>query len=163
MKRVGATVMALFAIAIAGCADKGATLTLQQAIQGQSRSALGKEKPVLAVCSALRVIAQNPGAVGLADLRKGASSLQMGVQGAAAWVNLAAEVQTQAGTDWMKTSQASAMAFRDWLLFSQPILENFDEKTATSSPDVAAITKNLRGLQNACTAIYGTADYNVVN
>ncbi|NBO45958.1 MAG: hypothetical protein EBU85_02910 [Actinobacteria bacterium] len=162
MKRVGASLVALLALVVAGCADKAATLTLQQAIQGQSRAALGKEKPVLAVCGALRVIAQNPRAVGLDDLRAGASTLKMGVQGAAAWVNLAAEVQNRAGANWMKTSRASAMLFRDWLLFSQPILQNFDRESATSSPDVAAITKNLRGLQGACTAIYGSADYNVV-
>lgn len=162
MRRVGVTALAVAALLSSGCADKGATLTLQQAIQGQSRAALGKEKPVLAVCGALRVIAKDPQVVGLADLRAGASTLNMGVQGVAAWVALASDVQTRAGADWMNTSQASGMLFRDWILFSQPILDKFDKATAISSPDVAALTNKLRGLQDACTAIYGSADYTIV-
>jgi hypothetical protein len=155
------TVTAL-AVAVSGCADNASTLTLNQALMKESLADLSKEKPVVAVCAALRLIAKDPASVGVQDVRDGRASIRMGVQGAANWLVLSGDVQTRAGSDWMKSSRASAMMFRDWLLFSQPIMEHLHQSTSVSTPDMNAVTKALRSIQSACTTVYGTSKYTLV-
>lgn len=165
LRAASTTLAAVCALALAGCAPSqkdtaGAAIIAQ--VRQADPQALGAEKPVIAVCAALKVMAANPRAYGLADLQTDSPLMTMGVDGAAKWSLVNAKVAEQAGKDWLATSPASQMFMRDYIVFSSAVSENLDPETTVSTPEMESTKRALRSVQAGCSALFKQGDYAII-
>ncbi|MBU6212826.1 MAG: hypothetical protein KGP01_00015 [Actinomycetales bacterium] len=152
----------LAATLLAACANPDDTASLNQAVATAPVVALAKEKPVMAACAALKLIAKDPAQFGLESLRTNSRVIALGKRGADRWAALTVQVQQAAGSNWMKGSRAATMLYGNWVLFSQPITAALDTSTGVSSPDVPKVKTALTRLQDACATIYQKNWYQVI-
>jgi len=160
--RLALTAAVVAASSLAACANPDDTASLGQAVATSSVVALAKEKPVMAACAAVKLLAKDPARFGVDGLRTDATALALGKDGAARWTALTLQVQQAAGKNWTKGSRAATMLFGNWVLFSQPISAALDPATGVSSPDLPKVKIALGRLQDACTSIYQQNWYQVI-
>ena len=155
--------VAALGTACAGTPQDSAAKAILAQVKSADPIALAQEKPVVAVCAALKVMAAKAAEFGLSDLRTNAPLLSMGVDGAANWSLLNQQVAKQAGKEWLSTSQASQQFMRDYIVFASAISENLDPDTAVSTPEMTATKRALRSVQAGCTALFKRNDYALIN
>lgn len=164
-QRTAAALMCVAALGASACAARpvaGDTAAILAQVASADPITLAAEKPVVAVCAALKVMAAKPDEFGVADLRTDARRISMGFSGAAKWSLLNQQVAEQAGKDWLATSQASQQFMRDYIVFSSAISANLDPETAVSTPQMPAAKRALRSVQAGCTALFQNDDYALI-
>jgi hypothetical protein len=160
---VGVIAAALTMVALAGCAHTpDSKVTLGQLISKNDSTKLGAEKPVRAVCAGLKLMAAQPKIYGLTDLQAASPIISMGDLGAANWLLMIGNIEKAAGNDWLKSSDASKMFYRDYLVFSTAISDNLDTETSITTPEVTSTLRALRSIQDGCRRVFRENAYAIV-